>query len=61
MGKAYSSAELIKLFRGHGWVLDRVKGSHHVFRHPRKDLPRGTVKSILQQAGLSASSDAEGD
>lgn len=46
-----------------GWILDRTKGSHHHFKHqtktgivtvphPKKDLPIGTVKSILKQAGL---------
>lgn len=46
-----------------GWVLSRVKGSHHVFRHPRKrgrvivphpvpDIPIGTVRSIERQSGL---------
>jgi predicted RNA binding protein YcfA (HicA-like mRNA interferase family) len=64
MGKAYSSAEIIKILKGDGWVVDRIKGSHHVFRHPskagvvvvphpKKGLPVGTVKSIEKQAGLS--------
>lgn len=46
-----------------GWILDRVKGSHHVFRHPtkkgivvvphpKKDIPKGTQGNILKQAGL---------
>lgn len=41
----------------------RTKGSHHHFKHsekkgivtiphPKKDVPIGTVKSILKQAGL---------
>lgn len=45
-----------------GWVLKRVKGSHHVFKHPnrqktvvlphpKKDLPLGTVRDIYQDAG----------
>jgi len=38
------------------FVLDRVKGSHHIYIHPetrrRKDLPKGTLLSILQQAGI---------
>lgn len=54
---------LIKLIETDGWQLDRIKGSHHVFihntksgivviPHPKKDLPKGTVNSILKQAGL---------
>lgn len=46
-----------------GWILQRVTGSHHQFRHPAKpgvvtvphperDLPVGTVRSIEKQAGL---------
>ena len=45
-----------------GWILVRIKGSHHVFRrpatpaivvipHPRKDLPIGTVRRIHRDAG----------
>jgi predicted RNA binding protein YcfA (HicA-like mRNA interferase family) len=44
-------------------VLDRVRGSHHVFRHPhkaghvtvphpKKDLGKGLVNAIRKQAGL---------
>ncbi|WNL40651.1 type II toxin-antitoxin system HicA family toxin [Halomonas sp. PAMB 3232] len=46
-----------------GWYLDRVSGSHHVFKHstkpgsvpvphPKKDLPKGTIHSIRKLAGL---------
>ncbi|MBF0335775.1 MAG: type II toxin-antitoxin system HicA family toxin [Alphaproteobacteria bacterium] len=46
------------------WTLDRVRGSHHVFKHPakpgivvaphpKKDLGTGLVKAILKQAGVS--------
>jgi predicted RNA binding protein YcfA (HicA-like mRNA interferase family) len=46
-----------------GWYLDRVNGSHNIFKHktktgrvvvphPKSDLPIGTYKSILKQAGL---------
>jgi predicted RNA binding protein YcfA (HicA-like mRNA interferase family) len=61
--KNYSSAEIIKLLENAGFVLDRVKGSHHIYYnptnkkravvpHPKKDLPIGTAKSILKQAGI---------
>jgi len=54
---------LIKELEEAGWALDRVTGSHHIFRHrynpntipvphPKKDLPLGTVKSIRMRAGL---------
>ena len=58
-----NSAVVVKLIRAEGWRLIRTSGSHHHFRHPlkaglvtiphpRKDLPPGTLNSILKQAGL---------
>ncbi|MBE3585451.1 MAG: type II toxin-antitoxin system HicA family toxin [Thermoanaerobacter sp.] len=46
-----------------GWMLVRVSGGHHQFKHPtrpglvtiphpRESLPTKTIKSILKQAGL---------
>jgi predicted RNA binding protein YcfA (HicA-like mRNA interferase family) len=57
------SADLIRLLEAGGWTLDRVRGSHHVFRHPtkpgivvvphpKKDLGTGLVAAIRKQAGL---------
>jgi predicted RNA binding protein YcfA (HicA-like mRNA interferase family) len=57
------SREIITAIEADGWRLDRVKGSHHQFRHPTKsgtvtvphptkDLPIGTVRSIYRQATL---------
>ena len=57
------SRTLIKQLEADGWYLVGVKGSHHQYKHPhkqgrvtvphpKKDLPIGTVKSILKQAGL---------
>jgi predicted RNA binding protein YcfA (HicA-like mRNA interferase family) len=61
--KAFSSHEIIAILREAGFVLDRVKGSHHIFIHPqnkkravvphlKKDLPYGTASFILKQAGI---------
>ncbi|EXR48578.1 type II toxin-antitoxin system HicA family toxin [Acinetobacter baumannii] len=58
------SLDLIKMIEADGWYEVRVSGSHHHFKHPtkkglvtiphpKKDLPNGTVKSILKQAGLT--------
>jgi predicted RNA binding protein YcfA (HicA-like mRNA interferase family) len=58
-----SSADLISELKKAGWLLARVSGSHHVFRHPlragivvvphpKKDLGKGLVKAIRQQAGM---------
>ncbi|HTH96955.1 MAG TPA: type II toxin-antitoxin system HicA family toxin [Stellaceae bacterium] len=57
------SSALIQELEGAGWQLDRVRGSHHVFRHPakpgtvvvlhpKKDLGVGLVAAIRKQAGL---------
>lgn len=58
------SSLLIKMIEEDGWYIVRTKGSHHHFKHPvkpglvtiphpKKDVPIGTVNSILKQAGLS--------
>lgn len=57
------SARLIRMLEDDGWQEVRCKGSHHHFKHPtkqglitvphpKKDLPIGTVRSILKTAGL---------
>ena len=57
------SADLVRVLRQAGWVLDRVRGWHHVFRHPerpgivvvphpKKDLGTGLVTAIRRQAGI---------
>ncbi|MBA7505528.1 hypothetical protein ES706_04196 [subsurface metagenome] len=54
----------IKILKEHGFILDRTKGSHHIYYNSqskkrvvvpyhKKDLPKGTLLSILKQAGLS--------
>jgi predicted RNA binding protein YcfA (HicA-like mRNA interferase family) len=58
-----SSREVIRRLEEEGWRLERVAGSHHIYRHPNKpgsvtvphpkrDLPVGTLKSIEKQAGI---------
>jgi len=57
------SSDLIKELEAAGWQLDRVRGSHHTYKHPqnpniitvphpKKDLGRGLVASIRKAAGL---------
>lgn len=59
----YASKELLKLLYADGWYEKAQKGSHvqlsHPIKcgkvtvpHPRKDVPEGTAKNILRQAGL---------
>jgi predicted RNA binding protein YcfA (HicA-like mRNA interferase family) len=58
-----NSSKLIRMLEEDGWREVRVTGSHHHFKHfwkkglvkvphPKKDLPVGTVKSILKSASL---------
>lgn len=56
--------EIIKLLEKNGFVLDRIKGSHHIYYQPetkrrvvvplhKGGLPKGTLLEILKQAGIS--------
>jgi len=55
--------QLKKLLEEHGWLLDRISGSHHIMIregsrsvpipiHGSTDLPNGLVSGILKQAGI---------
>ncbi|HEY6311416.1 MAG TPA: type II toxin-antitoxin system HicA family toxin [Streptosporangiaceae bacterium] len=58
-------SEVLRLIGRDGWYLDRQKGSHRQYKHPRKrglvtisgkpsdDLHPKTRDSILRQAGLN--------
>ena len=59
-----TSTDVIRVLEKKGFILDRVKGSHHIYFHPeirrrvivpfhKRDLPKGTLHEILKQAGLS--------
>jgi predicted RNA binding protein YcfA (HicA-like mRNA interferase family) len=57
-------SELIKILKEDGWYLVRTKGDHRQFKHPIKkglvtvsgklsdDVKKGTLGSVLRQAGL---------
>jgi predicted RNA binding protein YcfA (HicA-like mRNA interferase family) len=62
-GVYVKSSGLIAELQAAGWQLERVRGSHHVFKHPtrpgivvvphpKKDLGRGLVAAIKRQAGI---------
>lgn len=59
----YTAKDLEKMVLADGWYYVRQVGSHRQYRHPAKpgittipwhpgDMPKGTVYSILRQAGL---------
>jgi len=54
----------MKILRSLGFQKDHITGSHFVFYHPQtkkravvprhlKDLPKGTLMSILREVGIS--------
>jgi predicted RNA binding protein YcfA (HicA-like mRNA interferase family) len=56
--------DVIKTLEQDGWYLDRTRGSHRQYKHPKEtglvtvpgkpgdDLGLGTLNSIFKQAGL---------
>jgi predicted RNA binding protein YcfA (HicA-like mRNA interferase family) len=60
-----SSRDVIRRLLREGWVLARTCGSHHIYKHPwrpaalvvvphpKKDLPAGTLRDIMNSAGWS--------
>lgn len=57
-----NSRDIIRRLHKEGWTLERVTGSHHVFKnpisgetvvvpHPKKDLGKGLVHAIYKGAG----------
>ena len=56
--------EIIKLIENRGWFLVSQKGSHRQFKHESMtgrvtiagklsdEMPKGTVNSVLKQAGI---------
>ncbi len=62
---AVSGKQLIKILEREGWHVKRVRGSHHILRHPTipdalpvpvhgsRPIKRGTLGNILRTAGIS--------
>ncbi|MDB4914679.1 MAG: hypothetical protein JWM95_2323 [Gemmatimonadetes bacterium] len=58
-----SSREVLKKLKADGWEVVMVKGSHHhlkhptkqgkvTVKHPAKDFPIGTIRSMEAQSGV---------
>lgn len=58
-----TAKEIEKIIMHEGWKLHSITGSHHHYKNPNKagrvtipfhsgDIPKGTLNSILKQAGL---------
>jgi predicted RNA binding protein YcfA (HicA-like mRNA interferase family) len=50
MHKLLSSGRIIKILESNGFYFVSQKGSH-----PRKEIPVGTLKSIIRQSGIEES------
>jgi predicted RNA binding protein YcfA (HicA-like mRNA interferase family) len=63
--KSISGKALCKVVEQHGWQLKRITDSHHIYAkrgvnvilsipvHGNRDLPPGTLRSLLKDAGLT--------
>ena len=63
--KTVSGKRMCRVLENRGWILDRIAGSHHIYRHPGRgarvtvpvhgnaDLKPGTQRSIMRDAGLT--------
>ncbi|MEH2121876.1 type II toxin-antitoxin system HicA family toxin [Nostoc sp.] len=61
--KSVSGKALCKILERYGWNLKRITGSHHIYVnkgiilsipvHGNRDLPIGTLKGLLKDAGLT--------
>jgi predicted RNA binding protein YcfA (HicA-like mRNA interferase family) len=60
---SFTAKALVKILQKKGFQLDRTSGSHQLWLHPvshkraivpmhSKDLPAGTLYTILKQAGI---------
>ena len=59
-----TAKQLEKMLKDAGWYFDRQKGSHRIYKHKHirgivvipfhgsKDLPEGTLNSIMKKAGI---------
>ena len=58
-----TAKKVIRILEKEGFVLDHSSGSHLIYYHPekrkrvtvpfhRRDIPKGTLLSILKQAGI---------
>lgn len=66
MPKSFTPKRVIRVLARHGFVLKRIRGSHHIFQHPaskrriivplhNRDLPKGTLNEIFKDAGILTS------
>ena len=60
--RCVTGRDIIPRLKAEGWELANVRGSHPQYKHalqsgrvtvphPKKDFPKGTLRSIFRQAG----------
>ena len=60
---ALTPKAVMKILEKHGFILDRIKGSHYIYYQPKTkrivvvpmhkgSLPKGTLLEILKQSGI---------
>jgi predicted RNA binding protein YcfA (HicA-like mRNA interferase family) len=54
--KPLSGKELSRMLESHGWSLQRINGSHHIYAsipiHGNESLKRGLPSHLMKLAGL---------
>jgi predicted RNA binding protein YcfA (HicA-like mRNA interferase family) len=62
---AVNGKQLLKVLEGEGWYVKRIRGSHHILRHPtipdalpvpihgNRPIKQGTLGNVLRTAGIS--------
>lgn len=63
--KSVSGKQMCRILEQQGWILVRINGSHHIYRHAasgrrivvpvhgNQDLKPGTQHGIMRDAGLT--------
>lgn len=63
--KPISGKRMCRVLRDRGWTFDRTTASHHIYVRPgsplaisvpvhgNRDIPTGTQRTIMRQAGLT--------
>ena len=61
---AVKPREIVKFLERNGFVLDHISGSHHIYYNPtskrravvphhNREIPKGTLVSLLREAGFT--------
>ena len=63
--KVVSGKHLCQVLEKHGWLLERIRGAHHIYAQPgnpailtvpvhgNRDLKRGTLRQLMNDARLA--------